>query len=84
VDNNWITDKTVKLLLSDGGILDLDDKIVDVIDDKEQVGTVISYIVLTFKNRLLYRLLYIVLFCFLVECTWNKINNHLMESCHCM
>lgn len=72
MDNNWITDKTVKLLLSDGGILDLDDKIVDVIDDKEQVGTVISYIVLTFKNRLLYRLLYIVLFCFLVECTWNK------------
>lgn len=68
MDNNWITDKTVKLLLSDGGILDLDDKIVDVIDDKEQVGTVISYIVLTFKNRLLY----IVLFCFLVECTWNK------------
>lgn len=72
MDNNWITDKTVKLLLSDGGILDLDDKIVDVIDDKEQVGTVISYIVLTFKNRLLYRLLYIVLFCFLVEGTWNK------------
>lgn len=62
----------MKLLLSDGGILDLDDKIVDVIDDKEQVGTVISYIVLTFKNRLLYRLLYIILFCFLVECTWNK------------
>lgn len=36
-DSSWLNLKTVKLLLCDGGILDLDDRINDVIDDKEQV-----------------------------------------------
>jgi len=40
---NWLSVRTtVRLLTSDNGILDPDDYVCDVIDDREQVSTVLS------------------------------------------
>jgi len=52
---SWLTVEHLKLLLADGGMLDLDDRISEVIDDKEQVCYKVFHFFIVLCRLCIYR-----------------------------